>query len=72
MYYIYIYIYLYHIYNTYWGDLACQFAYTTRMIVDASSNTLVSYGKIAVTKPRINSSSKQTNIASSINQSNNS
>ena len=50
-----------------WFDkthLVSRFACNARVIVDASSNPMVSHVKIAVTKPRINSSSKQTNIAS--------
>ena len=50
-----------------WFDkthLVNWFPCNTRVIVDASSNPMVCHVKIVVTKPRINSSSKQTNIAS--------
>ena len=52
------------------AHLVRRFACNTRVIVDASSNPPVSHVKSLQQKPRINSSSKQTNIASSINQSN--
>ena len=47
-----------------------RFTCNTRVIVDASSNPPVSNVKSLYQKPNINSSSKQTNIASSINYSN--
>ena len=50
--------------------MVSRFACNARVIVNVSSNPTVSHVKIAVTKPRINSSIKQTNIASLINQSN--
>ena len=50
--------------------LVSRFACNTRIIVDASSSPLVSHVEIAVTKPKIKSTSKQAkiNITSSINQ----
>ena len=47
-----------------------RFACNTRVIVDANSNPLVSNVKLLYQKSNINSASKQTNIASSINYSN--
>ena len=49
-----------------------RFACNTRVIVDASSKPPVSNVKSLYQKPNINSSSKQTKIASSINYSNDS
>ena len=69
--YTYIYICLYNIFiyvytYIYIHRLACN----TRVIVDAISNPPVFNVKLLQQKPSINSSSKQTNIASSINHSN--
>ena len=52
------------------AHLVSRFAYNTGVIVDASSNPPVSNVKSLKQKPSINSLSKETNIASSINQSN--
>ena len=52
------------------SELVSRFACNTRVIVDASLNPPVFHGKSLLQKPRIPSSRKQTNIASSINHSN--
>ena len=57
--------------NFFWlAHLVSQFTCSTRVIVGASSNSLVSNVKLLQQKPSINSSSEKIKFASSINHSN--